>query len=592
MTSNEIQSAIGFYIDTSSDPRVTKKGIAACDRALYHFPWLKTERMRLGDAELYIWGHDSLDEVTYMDESGTLFILIGSPVSNGTTLKDVADKLAGQDNAAFGIPWEGRCILLRVSASGQDWTMWNDWTGSIPVFHTQLENGHVASTLEPAVVDAAGFTPDDFFLPGLVSLLINGHYLGDWTLFEGMKTVPPDCLAQWDETGFRWQRLWTVEPSDKRWDRGWDELVEEMYALSRKAIADVLKTKEHWILPLSGGLDSRLIAAVGAAMDIPLYAYTYGHKDWIETVYAQKVAQALNLPWQRVPIESDYLKKYTHMWLEWFGSALHCHGMYQLPFLVSLENAPAGQILQGYMGDPLSGNHIRKLTKTSHTADGVIPVSKPFCDPKILKHLLSFSLWQDAIPAVRVKTQEEFDNIPESRFQQLMFLDFWNRQRIFIYYQPTMYDYFRGVATPYLNRNYARFCLSLPRCALDHRRLQKDMLRRHYPDIAKIGGTFGEPLIRSGRYYLKRAIARRLPRWLRISSLREFATTGNQIQTKALQAWGEQSLWPLNEMRRELGALFNLDYLERIYQRATAGNEEAYNQLRPIQSVAWHYLKD
>jgi hypothetical protein len=585
------QSAIGFYIDTSPDPQVTKRGIAACDRALRHFSWLKTKRAKHGDTDLYIWGHCTPEEAIHTDESGNLFILIGSPVPNGTTLKDVADELVDQDNTAFELPWEGRCVLLRISASGQDWTMWNDWTGSIPVFHTQLGTGHIASTLEPAVVDAAGFTPDDFFLPGLVSLLINGHYLGDWTLFEDMKTVPPDCLAQWDKAGFRWQRLWTVEPSDERWDRGWDELVEEMHVLSRQAITDVLKTKERWILPLSGGLDSRLIAAVGAELDIPLYAYTYGHKDWVETVYAQKVAQVLSLPWQRVPIEPDYLKKYTRMWMEWFGSALHCHGMYQMPFLEAVRDIDL-PIVTGFIGDPLAGAQTAGMMRDSKRSMWERLLGKwEMCSIQVVHKLIVCGLG-DTLEVIEHKLQQQKDSIDGSLYQKIWLVFQWNHVFGFSYYQPMMYDYWKSVGAPYVNRSLADFCLSLPRCALDHRRLQKDMLRRHYPDMAKIGGTFGEPLIRSGRYYLKRAVARRLPHWLRIPGLREFATTGNQIQTNALQTWGEQSLWPLNEIRQDLGSLFNLDYLDRIYQRASAGNEKAYNQLRPIQSVAWHYVKN
>ncbi|HOU11911.1 MAG TPA: asparagine synthase-related protein [Anaerolineae bacterium] len=532
-----------------------------------------------------------MDDAIYTTEDGTLFTLIGSPVSNGMTLKKVADKLADPDNTAFELPWEGRCVLLRISASGQDWTMWNDWTGSIPVFHTQLNKGYIASTLEPAVVAAAGFTPEDFFLPGLVSLLVNGHFLGDWTLFKDMYVVPPDCVARWGESGFDWQRLWSVKPSDERWDRGWDELVDEMYELSHHALANTLQTQSEWILPLSGGLDSRLIAAVGAELGVTLHTYTYGHEDWVETVFAKQVARVLDLPWQRIPIEPDYLKKYTRMWLEWFGSALHCHGMYQMPFLDAVKdfNLP---IVTGFIGDPLAGEQTAGMMKDSKRSVLERLLGKwQMCSIEDAQNLISRDLG-GAWDAINLELQQQETSISGSLYQRIWLIFQWNHVFGFSYYQPMMYDYWKSVGTPYVSKNLANFCLSLPRCALDDRRLQKDMLRRYYPKMASIGGTFGEPLTKYGRYYLKRAVARRLPQWLRISSLREFATTGNQIQIEALRVWGESCLWPLNEKRKELGALFNLDYLDKIYQQAAAGNEKAYNRLRPIQSVAWHYVRD
>lgn len=599
MKASEFQSAIGFYIDASQDSQVTRRGIAACDRALSHFPWLNRKRVKYGNADLYIWGHGKLHRSIQIDELGNLYVLIGSPVPNDVTLKDVANSLTEQDYAAFRLPWEGRCVLLRVSASGQNWTMRNDWIGSIPVFYAPSENGnrYVASTIEPAVVDAVGLGPNDFFFPGLVSLLMNGHYLDDWTLFAKMKTVPPDSFARWDDNGFQRNHLWTVQPSSERWHYGWDNLVDEMYWLSRKIITEVLETGNSWILPLSGGIDSRLIAAVGAERGIPFHAYTYGPEDWIETIYAKKVAKELEISWQRVPIEPDYLNKYTRLWFEWFGSALHCHGMYQMPFLTELKNEPDGRILQGYMGDPLAGNHLQALISAWKTAENIMPVVSPFCTPEILFDLLAFDSWMDAVNMVAKKTQAEIDGIQGSHFQQLMFLDFWNRQRLFIYYQPTMYDYFRGVDTPFLNRDYSRFCLSLPHCALHNRRLQKDMLRKYYPKMASIGGTFAGPLTQSERHYLKhahhlkRAIAQKLSNWLPVFIMPEYAFKNNKIQTDALHEFGESALWPLNETRKNLVSLFNMNILEEIYQQAAAGNEKAYNQLRPIQSVAWHFVK-
>jgi hypothetical protein len=364
-----------------------------------------------------------------------------------------------------------------------------------------------------------------------------------------------------------------------------------MHELSHRALADTLRTQSEWILPLSGGLDSRLIAAVGAELGVALHAYTYGHEDWVETVYAKQVAQVLDLPWQRISINSDYLKKYTRMWLEWFGSALHCHGMYQMPFLDAVKDTDL-PIVTGFIGDPLAGAQTVGMMKDSKRSMLERLLGKwQMCSTEDAQNLISCDL-NDTWETVNLELQKQESSIDGILYQKVWLIFQWNHVFGFSYYQPMMYDYWKGVATPYVSRDLANFCLSLPRCALDDRRLQKDMLRRYYPKMASIGGTFGEPLTKYGTYYLKQAVARRLPRWLRISSLREFATIGNQIQTNALQDWGEQGLWPLNEIRRELGSLFNLDYLDRIYQQAAAGNEKAYNQLRPIQSVAWHYVKD
>ena len=110
--------------------------------------------------------------------------------------------------------------------------MWNDWLGSIPVFHAKIGNGRIASTLEPVTVAAAGYTPENFFLPGLVSLFLNGHFISDWTLYKGMKTVPPDNVAVGTRTAFVQKRSGRLNQAKDRWEAGLDDLVDEMHELS------------------------------------------------------------------------------------------------------------------------------------------------------------------------------------------------------------------------------------------------------------------------------------------------------------------------------------------------------------------------
>ena len=172
------------------------------------------------------WGRGELDRCCHILPDSSILVLIGSPIGDFTwkTVSELISKATPAD--PFIVPWEGRVILFRIDPAGGTWTMWNDWLGSIPVFHANRGRGRIASTLEPVTVAAAGFTPDEFFLPGLVSLLINGHFLSDWTLYKEMKGVPPDSVTEWSESGFRTKQLFTVQPSQSRWEAGWNDLVD------------------------------------------------------------------------------------------------------------------------------------------------------------------------------------------------------------------------------------------------------------------------------------------------------------------------------------------------------------------------------
>jgi len=317
-----MNSIVGFSLFYKLPAQKTKAALSAQNNALGYFTHLQHRSISIGESRLELWGHNNLQDRIHTLPDGSLLALIGSPLG-GKSLADAGEMiLKTQHMEAFELPWDGRAILLLISADGKCWTMWNDWLGNIPVFHAEVDGGRIASTLEPVTVSAAGFSSDDFFLPGLVSLLINGHYLSDWTLYKGMNIVPPDSAAEWDEKGFRAKKLWTVQPSQSRWEAGWDSLVDEMHELSRQAIAEALRSQPEWSLPLSSGLDSRLIAGVAAELGVNAHAFAYGASNTTDVVFSRQVANALNLPWKHIDLPKDFLVNYTRPWANWFGSAI------------------------------------------------------------------------------------------------------------------------------------------------------------------------------------------------------------------------------------------------------------------------------
>ena len=151
-----------------------------------------------------------LPEHFYQLPDESYLVLIGSPVGDFSwqEIKNSLSLIA--DENLFSLPWEGRVILLRLSSDGIVWKLWNDWVGSIPVFHAKTNFGRIASTLEPVIVKIADTTSDRVYLPGLISLLLWGHYFHDWTLYPNIKVVPPDCFATWEDSKFIFNQYFKV----------------------------------------------------------------------------------------------------------------------------------------------------------------------------------------------------------------------------------------------------------------------------------------------------------------------------------------------------------------------------------------------
>jgi hypothetical protein len=587
-----MNAATGFTLLMGATEDQLAKAAAARQQALEHFPDLKLKTITIGEARLELWGREApgdgaLDRCIYTTADGSLLALVGSPVGN-RTWQSVEEALAVPEN--FRLPWEGRVILLHIRADGSRCTMWNDWLGSIPVF-TTTSGRCLASTIEPVVVAAGGFTSDDFFLPGLLLLLTHGNFLADWTLYQDMHTVRPDSMTIWDGQGYRSRACASVQATADRWETGWNDLLEEMHALAEKAIRDLLKTQPAWVVPLSSGLDSRLIAAVGAAAGSQIRTYTWGPSTTRDTVYSCQIARALNLPWQRIDLGDDYLARYLPLWVNLFGSAMHFHGMYQIPFLEAIKQTPPAPIASGFIGDCLGGYDVRFQTELHHPGDRYYfshPTVYLHYEEQDLKNLLRVPI-DAAMEQIKDQIVAEKNAIDGPWFQKLRFVTLWGRQNHFTYFQSMLCDYWRGVGAPYLDREYARFCLSLPRIALDDRRMQIEMMKRFYPRVMDIGGTYApEPGILTGSYLLKRRAARKLPHFLVSLLLPEFTATKNiKTDITSLRACGEKAIWPIPEKAALLAEWMDMEQINKTYQEAVGGDIRAVRRLQSVQSFAY-----
>jgi len=589
-----MNSVLGFSLFNKLPSQKVEAVLAAQQNALGYFKHIQHRSILIGESKLELWGHNNLNERVHYLSDGALLVLIGSPLG-GASLMEVGETILNLQNIGeFDLPWDGRTILLKVSADGKCWTMWNDWLGSIPVFHTEAAGGRIVSTLEPVAVAAGGFSPDDIFLPGLVSLLINGHYLSDWTLYKGMKILPPDSVAEWDEKGLRVKQLFSVQPSQSRWEASLDDLIDEMHELSHKAIADTLRSQPTWILPLSSGLDSRLIAGVAADIGADVHAYAWGAAHTTDVAYSRQIAKTLGLPWKHIDLPKDFLSKYTPHWANWFGSAMHFHGMYQMSFLDEIKTEPNAPIISGFIGDVLAGDSIKDVAEVHSSGRSYQLESDWYCHwtvDEIHSHA-KFPL-KDALEANADELKRQISFLPGAFYQKLQLLELWSRQRHFTGFQSTLSDYWRGVANPFMNRAYARFCLSIPRMALDNRQLLSSVFRRHYGRLAVIPGTYAQdPYILTGKYLVLRKIAGALLPAFHWGPLKGFGNVQLRMDIASVQSIGRDALWPLFNVLDQLKEWVDIDQLERDYKTIMHSQKDIrpLRRLQSVQTLAYRLL--
>jgi asparagine synthase (glutamine-hydrolysing) len=205
----------------------------------------------------------------------------------------------------------------------------------------------------------------------LLELHMAGYVTGADTLFRGLRKLRAGEILFWraDSGGPRQIRYYKFYSQHLRGECE-TTLIDEVDSLTNaiidRNIADANGRKV--IVPLSGGLDSRVILAKLKARGCPnLRTFSYGVPGNYEARVAQQVAETLGIPWEFVPTTRKQANHFFHSdrRREYWEFADGLHVIPNLHTLLALEELErrgrfrgGAVMINGQSGDFITGDHI------------------------------------------------------------------------------------------------------------------------------------------------------------------------------------------------------------------------------------------
>ncbi|MDG6249481.1 asparagine synthetase B family protein [Methanocalculus sp.] len=255
------------------------------------------------DNRYYPWTCGTIDEIGYWFK-GTVFYgdelldgamiarLISELYNNKHTLEQFLRTLNGTFAFILDLPDRTLVVVDRLR--------------SIPLFYTKTE-------LNLIISDDANFIRELINSPfnecNSVELLVTGYVTGSETLFDGISQLQAGEYLLYDlatenlTTGcyyrFKHENFFK-DPEEVLLNR----LDEVLVRVFKRLIAS---TKDQQIVvPLSGGLDSRLIIAMLKRLGVDnVICFSYGSKNWPEAKISRQVSEAVGYPWHYVEYTED-----------------------------------------------------------------------------------------------------------------------------------------------------------------------------------------------------------------------------------------------------------------------------------------------
>jgi asparagine synthetase B (glutamine-hydrolysing) len=320
--------------------------------------------------------------------------------------------------------------------------------------------------------------------------LITSHLVDTRSLVRDVSVLPPGTITRVDRTGMSFERYWTPRIAPAR-DDGLDKWADRL--------ADVLSPAvmarcgdEPPLLPLSGGLDARSVAAfVPPALAAAATTGSFGHGHCHDVRYGRRIARALGAPFKRLPIPEDFFRQYME------PVQMLCDGEVSIeafPIYRLIEMGQPGRtMLMGYLGDALSGSHLLGLDSGSADRENQLNAvwrkkyqGKGFSE-QLLGQVLLPERYRTARGSTRSLMHDALDKAEaETLDEKALVVELHHRQSRYISYFGRLLSARYRVENPFLDPDVLDTFLSMPLVYRQGQRAYRRMLVRHAPRLASI----------------------------------------------------------------------------------------------------------
>jgi hypothetical protein len=448
--------------------------------ALVHYPWLEARTFSSGCFSLALVLHRDVEPPVWHVAGSPRVVVFGEYLDDGAGATELASWAAAGEwrrlrnrNGVYNlVAWDGERRRLAIA---------NDVTGALLLFRASYGRGWIWSS-EPGALPPAGALDAD----GATSLLRIGYQAGLRTADAGVSVVPP-ATTEVATIGCGEIVLESESSLPEAEPRA--EFERAYVALLRDAVHVRLAAAPRAELPLTGGLDSRLLLAAAVEQGHDPRPFTLAGVHDGEAAVAARVASSLGVPHRVVAADPGAARPHVPLLRSALSTTADWHPALYLPVCGLL--APGRPVVLGYLGGTLSGAFVHAGSGEAGLAALRAGALTPYVRPN-QSHLDWCHLPADGTPAP-----------PE------LLVNLFGRQRRYTSYLVRLAWNFGRPVCPYADVRLVRLALGSTRRELAGQRARLRAVSRAFPALAALpSANDGLPLRAPVRRTL-RDVARR-----------------------------------------------------------------------------------
>jgi asparagine synthase (glutamine-hydrolysing) len=281
--------------------------------SMRHFPWHREQQHAEGPCTFGRVAVDATPTATHAlaGKSGDVTVVLDGEIYGAA---DPAGALAA-GWAAQGsrfLPGLHGCFAAAIwDARARRLSLVTDRFGMRPIYWTHRA-GRLAFASEIKALLTDPSVPRTLSQSGVSQFFAFGQFLGDATLYEAVRVLPPAACLTWDAsdgtlTVSEWAPPVAAAPSADA--AAW---LESIGVRLTTAVARACENTDALGLSLSGGLDARTILGV-APRGVPMTCLSLGVPGGIDHRSAEQLARLAGQPHHRQLLDGDFLGRFSEL---------------------------------------------------------------------------------------------------------------------------------------------------------------------------------------------------------------------------------------------------------------------------------------
>ena len=429
------------------------------------------------------------DAVSACQTEARTVAIFGLPHDRGVPIG--AAQIAASPDAAGLFPLDGYFAAVVIDASGA--RVFSDVLGLSPVYYWQAGQRLLAGS------SAALFSEHPLFTAGVdvtsvIAILLIMHPLEGRTIYSGVRRLRPGHSLEWtSDSGTCERQIYQLPLSRDQYDLPFAAHVDNLDMAVKTAVN---RQRPTGVL-LSGGLDSRLIAAYARRDGVLSSSFTLGVMSDHDARLARTVAASLSLDAHFFEVPEHDFSDCARLAARWEHSQNGFSSLYHWKLIEPLARF-GSLVANGLVMDAVvGGSHILwaydPVRRTMSFESFWRRLNRHGLPAATVRDIAKSAEMRDAVHWVQEEAEALFNSQGDTVAHRAFAFDLRYRQRFHVARGAWATSFGSWPVMPILDRDLLAVAGGIPAASLGDRRCESALLMRVFPRLARI------PLDRNGQ---------------------------------------------------------------------------------------------